>query len=201
MFYEGYDRQFVQPSIKPWIDPVSEAAQNAERIIHAGRQSGKTALLYETVAKRLGLNYNELVREFGKETELLERARLGRNQNTADGEAQDRGTREPDGAGRMGEGVPTPGSLGAGRAHPGRDLHWTRGLRRRRHHWQSHDQGLWSVSHQSMGWGFLACGFLAPGVGAMWGTDAAFSAGTLAAAAWCLILAFANWTPPSGSGE
>lgn len=46
-------------------------------------------------------------------------------------------------------------------------------------------------SHAKL-WGFLAAGFVAP---------VHYDASLLCAAAWCLILAFATWTPPMDGDE
>jgi hypothetical protein len=201
-FFNEYDRQmqWINPSPRPWIDPLTEAKSEAERIMITGRQIGKTKLMYETMAKHLGLNYDEFVRDAMEQIER-ERVLQGRDQQQADGATQDREAREPDGAGRVGSDVPEGEhpKLGTGRADRARNLgRPVRPILQRR---VPAPALGWTMSRQSIAWGFLACGFLAPGVGAAWGTDAAFSAGALSAAAWCLVLALAQWTPPTGGDE
>lgn len=65
-----------------------------------------------------------------------------------------------------------------------------------------HRLGRAQVSRTGIGWGFLACGFLAPGI-ALCTAQPNMGAGValLAASLWCALLAFDQWQPPTGSGE
>lgn len=58
------------------------------------------------------------------------------------------------------------------------------------------------VSRTGIGWGFLACGWAATGV-ALLAQDpmTGGGVGALGAALWCMILALAEWQPPTGGGE
>lgn len=56
------------------------------------------------------------------------------------------------------------------------------------------------MSKESITWGFLACGFLAPGTGILYGHEHGIAVGLIGAAVWCMALAFARWTSPT-SGE
>jgi hypothetical protein len=57
------------------------------------------------------------------------------------------------------------------------------------------------MSKTQIAWGFLACGWVVPGAALLADYAAGIAVGCLAAAVWCLTIAFLNMELPSGDGE
>lgn len=235
-FFEEYEKMILraQPQIRPWIDPVAETKADAERIMACARQGGKTQMFYETIAKRLGIDYAQALADYKQEHWSLARFKKeledgrreqGRAVQPGHGTAQDpSGGAAPlgDRDGPLGA-QPTQVGDGMGGDRRGGDsggpvrcdgrsdgnhgpLHGGPGAARARQRRPAarrpHRLGRAQVSRTGIGWGFLACGFLAPGI-ALCTAQPNMGAGValLAASLWCALLAFDQWQPPTGSGE